>query len=88
MTKYSLEFDKKFIKELEAIPVKFRKNIEEKIEALKSNLRPDGVKKLKGSKNEPLYRVRCGDYRIIYVVRDKVLIVLLMDVGHRREVFR
>jgi mRNA interferase RelE/StbE len=48
--------------------------------------RPEGVKKLEGEKD--LYRLRVGDYRIIYTIRDRELIVLVLKVGHRREVCR
>jgi len=44
------------------------------------------VKKLAG--DEALYRLRVGDYRVIYQVRDRVLVVLVVEVGHRRDVYR
>ena len=56
------------------------------MEALTANPRPHGVKKLSGE--ESLYRIRTGDYRIIYQIRDKELIVLIVKVAHRREVYR
>ena len=56
------------------------------IDSLGVNPRPRGVVKL--SANENLYRVRTGDYRIIYSIEDDVLIVLVVALGHRREVYR
>lgn len=47
---------------------------------------PGGVKKLQGE--EKIYRVRVGDYRIIYEVQSAVLVVLVLKIGHRREVYR
>jgi len=57
-----------------------------KIDALSGDPRPPGVEKLRGAEN--LWRVRVGDYRIIYTVRDEVVLVLVIRIGHRREVYR
>ena len=56
------------------------------IEALANQPRPTGAKKLKG--RDDLWRIRVGDYRIIYEIRDRILVVLVVRVGHRREVYR
>jgi len=56
------------------------------IDGLAGNPRPPGVTKLEGEAD--LYRVRSGDYRIIYAVRDKLLLVLVIAVGHRRDIYR
>ena len=57
------------------------------INALASEPRPDGVKKLSTSKNG--YRIRVGDYRVLYQVTDKnVMVVLVLKVAHRRDVYR
>jgi mRNA interferase RelE/StbE len=53
---------------------------------LTADRRPSGVKKL--SPEENLYRIRVGDDRIIYQIRDKDLIVLVVKIGHRRDVYR
>jgi mRNA interferase RelE/StbE len=63
-----------------------RRRIFQKIEALKGNPRPAGVEKLSGSEN--LYRVRVGDYRIIYEIEDKVTRVLVLKVGDRKEIYK
>ena len=55
------------------------------LEGLRENPYPPGVKKLAGL---DLYRVRSGDYRIVYGVERKVLQVLVVKVGHRREIYR
>jgi len=55
------------------------------IDALKDNPRPFGSEKLSGV--EETYRIRVGDYRILYEVHDDVLLVLVVEVGHRREVY-
>ena len=56
------------------------------IDALVSNPRPVGCRKLYGSENA--YRIRIGDYRVIYTVDDDVLVVAIERVRHRREVYR
>ena len=87
MPKYKVLFDKKYLKELVKIPKEIRSNIQDRVSGLSDNPRPDGAIKLQGSKKEPLYRIRCGDYRVIYAIKDDVLIVLVVDVGHRRDVY-
>jgi len=57
-----------------------------KIETLEDNPRPMGVEKLTGPDN--LYRVRVGDWRIVYAIQDRRLVVLVVKVAHRREVYR
>ena len=56
------------------------------INSLAEDPRPSGAVKLKGSDN--LYRVRVGDHRIIYAIEDDSLVVLVVEVGHRREIYR
>ncbi len=56
------------------------------IDALADTPRPTGVKKL--SNSQDIYRIRVDDYRIIYEICDAVLRVVVIEVGHRREVYR
>lgn len=56
------------------------------IDSLAANPRPHGVVKLSGEAE--LYRIRSGDYRIIYAIEDDVLVVLVVAIGHRREIYR
>ncbi len=60
--------------------------IRPRIDALANDPRPAGAIRLKGQEN--LWRIRVGDYRVVYEVRDKVLLVLVVRVAHRREVYR
>ena len=60
--------------------------IARRIDSLANQPRPGDAVKLKGSTG--FYRVRVGDYRVIYQIRDKVLIVLVLAIGHRRDVYR
>lgn len=54
------------------------------IEELGQNPRPHGYKKLKG---RDAYRIRIGDYRVIYEIRDRVLIVEVVEIGNRRDIY-
>lgn len=88
MKKYKILYDKKYKKDLEKIPVQFHEAIYKKIESLAINPRPEGYTKLKGSRKTELYRIRYGDYRIVYTIQDDILIVIIIELGHRREIYR
>ena len=72
-------------KELESVPTKDRQRIVAKIGALAKNPRPAGAEKLSG---EDKYRVRQGDHRILYEILDADLLVTIVRIGNRREVYR
>jgi mRNA interferase RelE/StbE len=73
-------------KELAALSSTLQTRIIKVIDGLAVDPRPNGCKKLSGSKNA--YRVRVGEYRIVYEVYDGVLVVIVVRVAHRREVYR
>lgn len=73
-------------RQFKALAEPIQKRITRRLRTLKENPRPKGVKKLAGE--EDLYRIREGDYRIIYAIRDKELIVLVVKIGDRKEVYR
>jgi len=73
-------------RQLKALADPVQKRIVKRLRTLRENPRPQGVKKLAG--DEDLYRIREGDYRIIYMIRDKELIVLVVKIGSRKEVYR
>jgi mRNA interferase RelE/StbE len=54
---------------------------------LAENPRPAGVKKLKGN-NEDLYRIRSGDYRVVYSIEDEIRVVDIRKIGHRKDIYR
>jgi len=72
-------------KELEALPRKDRSRIAAKIESLADNSRPPGSEKISG---EEKYRLRQGDYRVLYSIQDASMTVTIVKIGHRREVYR
>jgi mRNA interferase RelE/StbE len=83
---YSLKIKPSAAKELETLPKKDRQRVAARIQALATNPRPPGCEKLSGQDN--LYRVRQGDYRILYTVDDRALLIVVYKIGHRREVYR
>ena len=85
MASYSLRIKPSAVKEIEAVPKKDRQRIVSRIRALADNPRPVGCEKLAG---QDKYRVRQGRYRIVYSVSDSNLVVLVVKVAHRKEVYR
>ena len=83
---YKIVFVRSAEKELEKLPLAILRKISPEIEKLEYNPRPHGVKKLKG-KRELLWRIRVGDYRIIYSIEDVIKIVEIRRVGHRKDVY-
>ncbi len=83
---YRVEIQTSALRELKKLSRVLRARIEEKIDTLSEDPRPPGVVKLKGKIG--LYRIRAGEYRIIYQIKDDVLQVLVVHVRHRREVYR
>ena len=73
-------------KQLDDLPDNVYDRVNEKIMALKEYPRPRGCVKLKGYENE--YRIRVGNYRVRYEIRDKELIILLIHCAHRRDIYR
>ena len=85
MASYSVLIKRSAAKELERLPDKPRRQIAKKILALAGQPRPPGCEKLTG---EGLYRIRQGDYRVVYSIEDHELTVLVIRVGNRRDVYR
>jgi mRNA interferase RelE/StbE len=83
---YAIEVRPIALRELKALPEDIRRRVVGKIDSLADNPRPPGVEKLAGTENS--YRVRVGDYRILYEIRDKVLLIAVVRVRHRREAYR
>lgn len=87
MAAYTLEFVKSARKEFERLPAKARDNAAEALRLLSQNPYSEllKVKKLRGASD--LYRIRFGDYRLLYELRNDVLVVLVIKIGHRREIY-
>ena len=85
MGKYRIEIKKSAVKEIHKLPSREIKKVLIKIESLSENPRAEDCIKLSG---EEKYRVRCGDYRILYLIEDDILIVYVVKVGHRKDVYK
>jgi mRNA interferase RelE/StbE len=83
---YEVKFTKGARKMLRKLSQELLDRIQTKIDDLAIEPRPNGVKKLKGEENS--YRIRVGDYRVIYDIFDDVLLVSVVEVGHRSEVYK
>lgn len=85
MASYSVRIKRSAAKEIEALQRRDRTRVIERIGALATDPRPAGAEKLS---NEERYRARQGNYRILYEIVDRELIVTVVRVGHRRDVYR
>ncbi len=83
---YSVAITRRAKKELEAISSPSFEVIEEKLNALADSPRPAGCKKLKGT--EKTWRIRAGDYRVVYEIDDAARAVTIIKIGHRSDVYR
>jgi mRNA interferase RelE/StbE len=82
---YRIEFTPKANREIKKLPHQVQDDLREAISALGNNPRPPRVEKMKGY---PWFKIRVGDYRVVYEVLDKILLVLIIRVGDRKEVYR
>lgn len=82
---FRIEYLPAATKSIEKFPREIQKRVLDRLEDLTEQPRPPGSIKLSG---QDVYRIRVGDYRIIYAIHDQQLIILVVDVGHRRDVYR
>ena len=83
---YTVEFLPSAQRELAALPKDIQRRIANRIDALREDPRPPGSKQLQGAGR--LYRLRVGDYRVIYSIESRRLVIIVVNVGHRRDVYR
>jgi mRNA interferase RelE/StbE len=83
---HRIEFKPSARKEFLDLPADKQKRLAKAIDKLAETPRPAGVEKMAGSAND--YRIRVGDYRIIYEVQDEILLIMVLKIAHRREVYR
>ena len=84
--RYSVEFRPAVLKSIERLPKKELRRIKKKIDGLSENLPDPATTKMKG--NNPFHRVRTGNYRIVYQILEDRLIILVVKVGHRKDVYK
>jgi mRNA interferase RelE/StbE len=82
---YRVEVSRRAAKAVTSLDKPLRRRVLAAIDALSGDPRPAGGKKLA---DQQAWRIRVGDYRIIYEIHDQILLVLVVDVGHRREIYR
>ncbi|AEG01830.1 type II toxin-antitoxin system RelE family toxin [Methylomonas methanica] len=82
---YSIQIKPSAQKDLLKLPPQNQTRLLDAIQTLSVNPRPSGIKKLQ---EHELYRLRVGDYRIIYAIQDQELLILVATIGHRKDVYR
>ena len=85
MAKYKVEIRRSALKEIKKLPQKELKKILKTIQTLSNNPRPKGCQKLSDKER---YRIRVGSYRILYSIEDDILVVYVVKVAHRKDVYR
>ena len=85
MCTYQIQVTRAAHRDLRKLPRDVLERIDEQIRALRDDPRPHGSKKLRHE--DSIYRIRVGDYRIIYQIHDGELVVIIVRVRHRREVY-
>jgi len=83
---YRIEIKRSARKEMQTLPRREQRRIAAAIEALAEQPRPSGVRKIIGA--DDLYRLRVGDYRVVYQICDRKLIVIIIRVAHRKDIYR
>ena len=85
-TPYRIESTSAAAKQLRKLPNDVLIRVDQAIFALSANPRPPGIKKLRAQTDR--FRIRIGNYRVIYEIDDDKLVVLIVDVGHRKDIYR
>jgi len=90
IARYEIRFEPHAVKELAALDPVVRKLVKEKLDTLACSSKDlaANIKKLKSKRYRDLYRLRIGHYRVIYRKMDRTLVILIVRIGHRREVYR
>ena len=83
---YRIVFKKAAAKSLKKIPKIDQKRIAEKIDSLSENLPAPDTTKMKG--DNPFHKVRVGNYRIVYEIQNDILVILIVKIGHRKDIYR
>ncbi|MGH7929114.1 MAG: type II toxin-antitoxin system RelE family toxin [Candidatus Binatia bacterium] len=83
---YRIAFTPRAQRDFKALDGSVRGRIARRIDSLAENPYPQGIKKIEDE--DELYRMRVGDYRILYQVKGRVLLALIIGMGHRRDIYR
>ena len=83
---YEVQFKPAALRSLQKLPHDVQRRLSKAIDALAKNPRPHGVEKISGM--QKAYRIRSGDYRVVYEIHDEIIVVYILKIGHRREIYR
>ncbi len=83
---YHVEISKPALKEMLRLPLVIYKRVEKAINELETTPRPVGCKKLKGYSDR--YRIRLGNYRIVYIIKDKILYITIIGISDRKDAYK
>ena len=83
---YRVTFNAHAARSFLKLPRNIQTRLKPVVDSLENATRPPGAEKLSGVENT--YRIRVGDYRLLYEIHDRVLLILVVEVGHRRDVYR
>ena len=83
---YTISLNAHAARSFRKLPRDIQKRISPAIDALQDEPRPPGSEKITGTTNA--YRIRIGNYRVLYEIHDTMLLILVIDIGHRREIYR
>ena len=83
---YQVELRPAALRDFNRLPLETQRRIRPAVDRLATNPRPPGVEKLAAQVKR--YRIRVGDYRIVYEIRDAVLLIMVFRIAHRREIYR
>jgi mRNA interferase RelE/StbE len=83
---YHVKVKRSAVKALKKIPKADQKRIAVKIDSLAEDLPNPDTTKMKG--NNPFHRIRVGEYRIIYEIQEDILLILVVKIGHRKDIYR
>jgi len=84
--RYKVEVKRSAAKMLKKIPKADQKRIIKKIDSLAKQLPSPKITKMKG--NNPFHKIRVGDYRLIYEIQDDILLILILKIGHRKDIYK
>ena len=86
MARYSIEISRSAEKQLASVPVDAQRRLARAMMALADEPRPSGSRKLSG--HNDIFRIRVGTYRVLYSVADGLLVVIILKIGHRKDIYR
>jgi mRNA interferase RelE/StbE len=84
--KYTIELSRVALKTMSKLPRRELVRIQARIDSLSSDPRPSDIKKVQGDSN--LYRIRSGNYRVLYRIYDDQILILIVDVDHRKDIYK